>query len=129
MVEQVELTQHAPRASFNDTPPTESDPQPQLIVASPTEQSVQPQPKPILEPPKFIDESIVARVRARRLQPPPTNSVPNESIADRVARWRREAAHWVLNQKTGQLLKYCQLLKIHDSKRYGIDQPQMNLEG
>ncbi len=129
MVEQVELTQHAPRMSFNDTPPTESDPQPQLIVASPTEQSVQPQPKPILKPPKFIDESIAARVRARHLQPPPTNSVPNESITDRVARWRREAAHSVLDQETGQLLKYCQLLKIHDSKRYGIDQPQMNSEG
>ncbi len=81
-VEQVELTQHVPRVRFNDTPPTESDPPPRLIVALPTEQSVQPQPKPILKPPKFIDKSIAARAHARRLQPPPTNSVPNESIAD-----------------------------------------------
>jgi hypothetical protein len=81
-VEQVELTQHFPRVSFNDTPPTDSDPPPQLIVALPTEHSVRPQTMPILEPPKFIDKSIAARERARCLQPPPTNSVPNESIAD-----------------------------------------------
>ena len=34
---------------------------------------------------KFIDKSVAARVRARCLQLPSTNSVPNESIADRVA--------------------------------------------
>jgi hypothetical protein len=36
-VEQVELPQHVPRVSFNDTPPTESNPPPRLIVASPAE--------------------------------------------------------------------------------------------
>ena len=81
-VEQVKLTQHVPRVIFNNTSPTESDPLPRLIVASPTEQSIQPQPKPILEPPKFIDKSIAVRVRAWHLQLPPNNSVPNESIAD-----------------------------------------------
>jgi len=79
-VEQVKLTQHVPRVSCNNTPPTESDPLPRLIVALPMEQSIQPQPKPILEPPKFIDESIAARVRARHLQLPPNNPVSNESI-------------------------------------------------
>jgi hypothetical protein len=42
---------------------------------------------------------------------PTANPVPNESIADRVARRRREAAHSVLDQETGQLLEYRQLLK------------------
>jgi hypothetical protein len=81
-VEQVKLTQHVPRVIFNNTSPTESDPLPRLIVASPKGQSIQPQPKPILEPPKFIGKSIAVRVRARHLQLPPNNSVPNESIAD-----------------------------------------------
>jgi hypothetical protein len=102
-VEQVELTQHVPRVSFNYTPPTESDPLPRLIVALPKEQSVQPQPKPILEPPKFIDESIAAQVRAWRLQLPPTNSITNELIADQVARRRREASHSVFDQEVNSL--------------------------
>jgi hypothetical protein len=110
-VEQVELTQHVPRVSFNNTPPTESNPPSQLIVVLPTMQSAQLQTKPILKPPKFIDKSIAAQVCAQRLQPPPTNSVPNESIADQVACRRREAAHAVLDQETGQLLEYHQLLK------------------
>ena len=68
-VEQVKLTQHVvTRVSFDTTLPTESDPPPRLIGALPTGQSIQPQPMPILELPKFIDESIAARVRARRLQ-------------------------------------------------------------
>ena len=81
-VEQVQLTQHIPRVIFNNTPPTESDPLPQLIVVLPTEQSIQPQSKPILEPPKFIDKSIAVRVPAGCLQLSPNNSVPNESFAD-----------------------------------------------
>jgi len=84
-VEQVKLTQHVPRVSFDTTPPADSDPPARLIVASPTGQSIQPKPTPILKPPKFIDESIAARVQARRLQMPTANPVPNESIADRVA--------------------------------------------
>ena len=42
---------------------------------------------------------------------PTANPVPNESIADRVAHLRHKAAHSVLNQETGQLLEYHQLLK------------------
>ena len=96
---------------FNVTPPTESVPPPRLIVALPSEQSIQPQTKPILKPPKFFDDSIAVWVHAQHLQPPPTNSVPNESIADQVACQRRKAAHSVLDQETGQLLEYHQLLK------------------
>jgi hypothetical protein len=82
-----------------------------LIVESPTKQSIQPKPTPILKPPKLIDESIAAQVRAQRLQMPTANPVPNESIADRVARRRCKTAHSVLDQETGQLLEYRQLLK------------------
>jgi hypothetical protein len=110
-VEQVKLTQQVPRVSFDTTPPANSDPPARLIVESPTKQSIQPTPTPILKPPKFIHESIAARVRARRLQMPTANPVTNESIADRVARRRREAAHSVLDQDTGKLLEYRQLLK------------------
>jgi hypothetical protein len=39
----------------------------------------------------------------------------------------REAAHSVLDQETGQLLEYRQLLKKQISKRHGLDQPWMNL--
>ena len=39
-VEQVQLTQQVPRVSFNNTPPTESDPPPRLIVVMPTEQNI-----------------------------------------------------------------------------------------
>jgi hypothetical protein len=41
----------------------------------------------------------------------PTNPIPEESIAERVARQRREAANSVLDQETGKLLEYRQLLK------------------
>ncbi len=111
MLEQVKLTQHVPRVSFDTTPPADSDPPVRLIAESPTKQSIQPKPTPILKPPKFVDVSIAARVRARRLQMLTANPVPNESIADRVACRRCEAAHSVLDQGTGQLLEYHQLLK------------------
>ena len=111
-VEQVKLTQQIPRVRFDDSPPTDIEPPARLIVVSPsTGQSIQQKPPPILKPPKFIDESIATRVRARRLKIPTTNPVPDESIADRVARRRREAAHSVLDQDTGKLLEYRQLLK------------------
>jgi len=60
-------------------------------------QSIQPKPTPILKPPKFVDESIAARVQEWRLQMPTANPVSNESIADGVARRRRKAAHSVLD--------------------------------
>jgi len=84
-----------------------------LIVTSPQKpivewKIVEPPPKHILKPPKYIDDSIAARVCERRLQ---SQTTVNESIADRVARRRRDAAHTVLDQETGELLEYRHLLK------------------
>ena len=112
--QQIELTEQVPRVRFDNSPPTTvHDPPPQLIVASPqnlivAQKIVEPPPKPILKPPKYIDESIAAQVRARCLQ---SQTMVNESIANRVARQRREAAHAVLHQETGELLEYRRLLK------------------
>jgi hypothetical protein len=86
MDNQIEPIHQPPRVHFDD----------RLIVASPTKPTVDP-------PPKFIDDSIAARVRARRLQ---SQTAVGESIADRVTRRRREAAHAVLDQDTGELLEY-----------------------
>ncbi len=66
--QQIELTQQIPRVCFDDASPTVHDPPPQSIVASPRKQIIEPQPKPILKPPKYIDKSIAAGVRSRRLQ-------------------------------------------------------------
>ncbi len=108
----IELTQPVPRVLFDDSPPTVQDPPPRLIVTSPEKRTVEKQivdkPKPILRTPKYIDESISAQVRARRLQ---SKTTVDETIADRVARRRREAAHAVLDQETGELLEYRRLLK------------------
>ena len=106
-------TQQVPRVRFDESPPTVHDPPPLLIVTSPQTPIVErkivaPPPKPILKPPKYIDDSIAARVRERRFQ---SQTMVNESIADRVARRRREAAHAVLDQETGELLEYRRLLK------------------
>jgi hypothetical protein len=62
---QIELTQQVPRVRFDDSPPTVHDPPPRLIVASPQKpfverQIVEPPPKPILKPPKYVDDSIAA---------------------------------------------------------------------
>jgi hypothetical protein len=68
----IELTQPVPRVRFNESPPTVHDPPPRLIVASPETQTIAKKivdnPKPILKTSKYIDESIAARVRARRLK-------------------------------------------------------------
>ena len=112
--QQIKLTtQQVPRVRFDESPPTVHDPPPRLIVTSPQKPIVErkivaPPPKPILKPPKYIDDSIAARVRERRFQ---SQTMVNESIADRVARRRREAAHAVLDQETGELLEYRRLLK------------------
>jgi hypothetical protein len=121
---EAELTQQVPRVKFDEAPPKVQEPEPRLVVAWPKKQIVQPpvpkvateKPKPILKPSKYIDESsdsVAARVKARRLQTPQTEPPQSESIADRVARRRREkeAAHSVLDQETGQLLEYRTLLK------------------
>ena len=83
-----------------------------MVVASPRKLVVSPRVahKPILKPSKYVVESdsIAARVKARRTTP----VTPAEgSIAERVAQRRREAANSVLDQETGQLLEYRQLLR------------------
>jgi hypothetical protein len=81
-------------------------------------------PKSILKPPKYVveSESIADRVKAKRAAPQAQAEVPtqndNMSIAKRVAAQRRgqqppdvEVVHAVLDQETGLLLEYRQLLK------------------
>jgi hypothetical protein len=84
--QQIALTQPVPRVRFDESPPTVHDPTPRLIIASPEKQTVEKHiidnPKPILRPPKYIDESIAARVRARRLQ---SQTTVGKTIAERVA--------------------------------------------
>ena len=107
--EQITLTKPVPRVQFDTAPPTVHEPPSRLIVTSPTVQVIKPQPRPpILKSPKYVDESIAARVRARRLQ---SQTTVDESIAERVARRRREAANAVLDQETGELLEYRRLMK------------------
>ena len=110
MEKQIAPSQPIPRVRFNQSPPTTIDQPPRLIVVSPEKRTVAEQidPKTILRPPTYIDDSIAARVRARRLQ---SQTTVADSIADRVARRQREAAHAVLDQETGELLEYCRLLK------------------
>ena len=72
MNKQIEPTHQTPRVRFDK----------RLIVMPPKKPIVDPSPKPILKPPKYIDNSIAARVRARRLQ---SQTTVGESIADRVA--------------------------------------------
>ncbi len=111
--QQIELTQQVPRVRFDNSLPTVHNPPPQLIVPSPQKtivarKIVEPPPKPILKPPKYIDDSIAAGVRARCLQ---SQTTVNKSVADRVARRQCEAAHAVLDQETGELLEYRRLPK------------------
>jgi hypothetical protein len=111
--QQIELTQQVPRVRFDNSPPMVHDPPPRLIVTSPQKpiverQIVAPPPKPILKPPMYIDDSIAARVRARRLQ---SQTRVNESIIDPVACRQCEAAHAILDKETRELLKYRRLLK------------------
>ncbi len=101
MNQQTQLTDSVPRVKFVEpeaqTEPVKPtvEPSPRLVVASPREQIVQPkpkqivQPKPILKPSKNIEvpsDSIAARVKAKCDQMAPTNPIPEESIAERVAR-------------------------------------------
>jgi hypothetical protein len=86
----IELTQPVPRVRFDKSPSTVHDPPPRLIVASPKTQTIAKKivdnPKPILKTPKYIDESIAVRVRARRLKSQTTvGENDGETIAARVA--------------------------------------------
>ena len=72
MDKQIEPTHQTPRVRFDK----------RLIVMSPKKPIVDPTPKPILKPPKYIDDSIATRVCSRRLQ---SQTTVSKSIADRVA--------------------------------------------
>ncbi len=83
---------------------------PRSIVESSAKSNHQQQPKPppILKQPKTVaPESIAARVKSRRETPPSLG----QSIAERVTQMRREFANPVLDQDTGKMLEYCQLLR------------------
>ncbi len=123
------LTIHPPRVQI-DTPPRvrfdlganeeqpfDANTPPQLIVESSAKSKHQQQPKPwpILKQPKIVaSESIADRVKSRRETPLSLEQTPGQSIAERVARQRREFASPVLDQDTGKMLEYHQLL--HDPK-------------
>ena len=111
---QNDLAQPVPRVTFEEhTPPSRmivASPK-EPVVVSPREQTVVPKPPTAPTKPTTPNDSIAFRTRSKR-QPQP-ELIPHESIADRVARRRRkmEAAHAVLDQETGELLEYRQLLK------------------
>ncbi len=123
------LTIHPPRVQI-DTPPrvqfdlgaNEEQPfdattPPRLIVESSAKSKHQQQPKPppILKQPKIVaSESIADRVKNRRETPLSLGQL----IAECIARRRREFASPVLNQDTGKMLEYRQLL--HDPKHKAI---------
>jgi hypothetical protein len=114
---QIEHTQPVPRLTFDKVPPPS-----RLVVASPKEPVVvSPETqivttKSLLKQPKFSapleSDSIASRVQARHQQSQPAGN-PTELIAERVARRHQEAAvaNTVVDQETGQLLIYRQLLK------------------
>ncbi len=121
------LTIHPPRVQIY-TPPRvrfnlganeeqsfDANTPPQLIVESSAAKSKhqqQPKPLPILTQPKIVaSESIADRVKSRRETQPSLGQTPGQSIAERVAQWRREFASPVLDQDTGKMLEYRQLLR------------------
>eukprot|EP00804_Cyclotella_cryptica_P002199 CCRYP_018252-RA/>CCRYP_018252-RA protein AED:0.18 eAED:0.16 QI:0/0/0/1/0.4/0.16/6/0/1101 len=109
------LTQPVPRVNFEEHAPLSrmivASPK-EPVVVSPRKQTVITKPPTTPTKPATPSDSIAFRTWSKRQQSQPELS-PNESIADRVARRRREmeAAHAVLDQETGQLLEYRQLLK------------------
>ena len=89
---------------------------PQMIVASPKEPIVVSSKPSILKPSRYEEpDTIAARLKARKSMDKIVNDIPAETIADRVARRRREAAadstNPVLDHETGKLLEYRQLLR------------------
>ncbi len=108
-----------PRVRFNlganEEQPFDANTPPHLIVESSAAKSKhqqQPKPLPILKQPKIVaSESIADRVKSRRETPLSLGQTPGQLIAERVARWRREFASPVLDQDTGKMLEYRQLLR------------------
>jgi hypothetical protein len=110
-----------PRVQFDATVETPD----RLVVAWPQEQVVRSspkkpiaKPKPILNRPKYIadSESVACRVKQRHASPQ-AEANDQLSVAERVENRRRgqklptDVLHTVLDQETGELLEYCQLLK------------------
>jgi hypothetical protein len=88
-----------PRVRFNlganEEQPFDPTTPPQLIVVSSAKPRI------------ATSESIANRVKERRETPPSFG----QSIAERVAQQRRESASPILNQDTGKMLEYHQLLR------------------
>jgi hypothetical protein len=106
-----------PRVQFdlgaNEEQPFDSTTPPQLIVAS------------LAKPRIATSESIADRVKRRRETPPSFGQL----IAECVAQRRRESASPLLNQDTGKMLKYRQLLRDPKKRQFGAKRVQMNLAG
>ena len=135
---EAELTESVPRVRFNEAAQKVHEPPLRLVVAWPQKQIVQSQvpkekPKPILKSPKFVESSdtIASRVRARRREAPQAEPPQFESIADRVARRRREkeTVHSYLTKRPANCWSIAPYSSIRGSKKYGTDRQAMNLEG
>jgi hypothetical protein len=120
--EQVCTSEQHPRVQFDDT----TEKPARLVVALPKKQIVQlsPPKKQVTKPTLILKaahyvvkpDSIEDRVKARHAAPTTSSNI--QSIAERVAARRRgqgppptETVYVVLDQETGQLLEYRQLLK------------------
>ncbi len=88
-----------PRVRFdlgaNEEQPFDPTTPPQLSVASSAKPKI------------ATSESIANRVKRKRETPPSFG----QSIAEHAAQWRRESTSPVLDQDTGKMLEYCQLLR------------------
>ncbi len=120
------LTIHPPRVQIytpsrvrfnlgaNEKQPFDANTPPQLIVESSAakfKHQQQPKPLPILTQPKIVaSESIADRVKSRTETPPSLGQTPGQSIAKCIAQRRREFTSPVLDQDTGKMLEYHQLL-------------------
>jgi hypothetical protein len=81
VAQQSKFSQHVPRVHFNDAPSTVYDPPPRLIVALLEKQHVAksivaPPLKPIIKPPKYVDESIAVAHDVSNIKHWSTNPLP-----------------------------------------------------
>lgn len=111
-----------PRVRFQEPNADASKPT-WMIVALPQEPIVKSPQKPLVKPGPIIKEptyvveedSIAARIKARRSATSKVTATTDESIAERLLRRKQESrtekAFPVLDPDTGQLLEYRQLLR------------------